>query len=65
LKRIQGAKFKLISFIAHQLINSKTARMIVEGRIIDRATFELTDEVIYLTQEEFINASLGFELVEN
>jgi hypothetical protein len=39
--------------------------MIVEGRIIDRETLELTDEFIYLTKEDFINASLCFEQAEN
>jgi len=39
--------------------------MIVEGRIIDRETFKLTNEIIYLTKEDFINASLCFEQAEN
>ena len=38
--------------------------MIIEGRIIDRETFKPTDEVIYLTEEEFLGASLGYKLAE-
>jgi hypothetical protein len=36
--------------------------MIVEGRIFNREIFNLTDGIIFLNKEDFINASLGFEL---
>ena len=62
--RSEGTEPKFVSFITHKLIISKTAGMIIEGKIIDRSTFKLTEEIIYLTKEEFINASLGFELAE-
>jgi hypothetical protein len=64
MKRIEGQETKVISFITHGLIHSKAAGTIVEGRIIDRETFKPTDEVIYLTEEDFINSSLGFELAQ-
>jgi hypothetical protein len=54
----------VISFITHKLNHSKAAVMFVEGKIIDRGTYKLTPESIYLTGEEFIGASLGFELAE-
>jgi hypothetical protein len=55
---------KLITFITYKVLHSKTAGIIVEGKIIDRGTYKLTPESIYLSEEEFIGASLGFELAE-
>ena len=65
IKRTEGQETKLISFITYKVSYSKTAGTIVEGRIIDRETFKPTDEVIYLSEEDFINSSLGFELAQN
>jgi hypothetical protein len=62
--RTEGHEAQLISFIALKLSLSKTAGMIIECKIFDRSTFKLTEEIIYLTKEEFINSSLGFELAE-
>jgi hypothetical protein len=64
ISRTEGEIAKVISILPYLLISSKTAGMIIEGRIIDRETFKPTDEVIYLTEEEFLGASLGYKLAE-
>jgi len=64
IKRTEGQETKVVSFITYKVSYSKTAGTIVEGRIIDRGTYKLTPESIYLSEEEFIGASLGFGLAE-
>jgi hypothetical protein len=64
LTRTDGEETQIFSAPPYDYIESKTAGIIVEGKVIDRETYKLTEEVLYLTQEEFVNASFGFELAE-
>ena len=65
LTRTAGKETQIFSVLPYDYIESKTAGIIVEGKVFDRETFKLTEEVLYLAQEEFIITSLGFEFAEN
>jgi len=62
LTRTAGKETQIFSVLPYDYIESKTAGIIVEGKVFDRETFKLTEEVVYLSEEDFIGASLGFEL---
>jgi hypothetical protein len=64
LTRTVGKEIQLYSVLPYDYIVSKTAGIIVEGKVYDRETYKLREEVLCLTEEELLNASLGFELVK-
>jgi hypothetical protein len=48
ISRTEGNETKVISFLPYALLSSKTARMIVEGKIINKDTYKLIPDSIYL-----------------
>lgn len=62
LTRTDGDETQIFSVLPYDYSESKTAGIIIEGKVFDRETFKLTEEVVFLTAEDFLGASLGFEL---